>query len=82
MDQLFARIQNDPRHLQIKVIFTDSPQTRIFPGWSMASVSGPLSPLSQLIKKWHQQGTISSQQDLDILFRSLDGLVKKEDALL
>jgi len=36
VDDLFAKIQRDPRHRQIKMFFRESVPAREFPNWSMA----------------------------------------------
>ena len=35
IDDLFNRIQRDPRHNEIKIIFDSSVNSRLFPNWAM-----------------------------------------------
>jgi hypothetical protein len=52
---LMEQIARDPRHTDLKVIWTDAPDMRVFPEWSLA-YSGPSRYVDRYIRRFYDDG--------------------------
>ena len=71
LDSLLRRLQDDPRHRELKLIGRELITARLFDGWSMASAR--ITPTQgETLDRLAERGELTSHQTIRILLDALD----------